>query len=145
MRNIYLIATAAARCPEAEQPLWDYLGKVGIVRPLYDPVVGSTIASHQIAYAEPKLAEIARNRLKDAGLSVVLISMVTSPAVLFERVKDRRKKQIKNEEVFYQKQFELSQKIEADYSVPSDDLDIAAELIEKYIELRELLTTDATK
>ncbi len=142
MRNIYLIATAAARCPEAERPLWDYLGKVGFVRPLYDPVMGSTISSHQIAYAEPKLAEIARNRLKDAGLSVVLISMITSPAVLIERVKDRRKKQIKDEEMFYQKQFELSQKIEADYPVPSDDLDIAAELIEKYIELQELLAAD---
>ncbi len=142
MRNIYLIATAAARCPEAEQPLWDYLGKVGFVRPLYDPVFGSTISSHQIAYAEPKLAEIARNRLKDAGLFVVLISMITSPAVLIERVKDRRKKQIESEEMFYQKQFELSQKIKADYPVPSDDLDIAAELIEKYIELRELLAAD---
>lgn len=130
MKNIYVIATAAAEDMKSENVLWSALEENGwAVRDIYDL---SRLERNDITVARPEIAVLVKNRYRSSQKKAILIDLETAPDVLCERtdITPRVEKSIETCRVVCS-DF-------ADANFPGDDLESASILISKYIERQEV-------
>lgn len=118
MKNIYVIATAAAEDMKSENVLWSALEANGwAVRDIH---ALSRLERNDIIVARPEIAVLVKTRFRASKKKAVLIGLATEPNVLQNRtdITSRMEKSIETCSVICSEY--------ADACFPGDDLDSAA-------------------
>lgn len=131
MKNLYVIASAAAEDMESEKLLWGTLSENGwAVRGIYDL---PRLESNDIIIARPDLARLIKKRVSTPTKKVFLITLWTEPDILYGRA-TKKISQIEKNLLACK---DLCSR-EADVWFPGDDLEGASILIQRYIEKQEM-------
>lgn len=131
MKYLYLIATGAAKRPDSERVLWDALKAKGLeVRDIHDL---PRIAKHEIAVTDAVIARLVKKRYNEEERPVRIICLAASEEALAARLPGVPERQI----AAIEEEMRLLALQDADYCVPSDDLEMAADLLVSLIERLE--------
>ena len=123
MKNLYIIVTGAVKNKKSEQALWDTLKEAGFaVLDIHD---SPRIAQHEIAITNAAIAKVIKNRFENPSRKVKLICLMPSDDVLADRLLGFPEAYI-NRVIKETQLFALQN---ADYTIPSDNLEEAAEQI----------------
>ena len=131
MKNLYIIASAAAKNMESETQIWDELRQKGWnVSDIHE---FPRICSHEIAVTTPAIAGVIKKRFSIIEKHVVIICLIPSINKLLKRLQGYPDAVVAEQ---YDTCSELA-KISADICISSDDMESAAKELVSFIDAKE--------
>lgn len=134
MRNLYIIASAAAKNMDSEKQIWDELRQNGWnVADIHEY---PRIRSHDIAVATPAIANVVQKRLSKPDRSVIVICLIPSINILIKRLHGYSDAVVAAQ---YDACNELA-KLSADACIVSDNMEFAAQELIAFIKAKEQIS-----